>query len=571
MEGKIKIRTMKSDLANANDDENKKLKGIKQDQNKPSIATAKISGFGVASDTTPDKFKDEEIGELKDLIERISENGGEKIAEKKHLEKESAATNIAGEETANIRQKQADLKNDQENDLKDLIDKISETIDKKEDSAIQTENKNGKLDEKKESKIKETEESKQSFWSNISEKLKNNKSAEPQKINDIKKGDELITKSVEHIKIASEKDKEDSYNSSGILTKKELPEIEKRPEEKKEIEGRTYDDDNYQPPENRLIFGKQKKYSSVSKRIKLKEKKDEIEDMKNANEIKEKQKIISESEKYKRLKNRVIRKYNIKLFSLPWKKIIPMAIILIALSGAIYYILVKELVVTPPEPPVAIIGTEIEKFSKIKSVIEFTKKDIAKMSFKELAIDEKFKMNSEIKELRIVIKDNDKIVSLKEALKSVKIETGNFPNDFWNTTTDSYNLFVLKTNANDFRFAIAMESNDIASLLKTMGDWEQETVDIKKMFNIFEPFFTDSETREGFDQHFESANYGYVYIRYINLPDKDTSFDYFANDNTLIIATSKENTNRIIDILNNQNYYNYDDGYYDYDDDYDRY
>ena len=33
---------------------------------------------------------------------------------------------------------------------------------------------------------------------------------------------------------------------------------------------------NYQPPENRLVFGKQKKYSSVSKRIKLKGKTDEM-------------------------------------------------------------------------------------------------------------------------------------------------------------------------------------------------------------------------------------------------------------------------------------------------------
>lgn len=555
MKGKIKIRTMKDDLANANDDDrNEELPKAKQDQSKTDIDTAEISGFSAMPGANSNKLKDEEIGELKNLIERISKDDDKKNPEERPVEteKKDAATNIADEKI--ISKEQADSKSDEKEDLKNLINKISETIDEKDDEPIQRENIDNELSKEKES---ETEKNKQSFWNDISEKLKDDESAKPQKASVIEEKDQVATKIVKDIESIDEKNKAEEYNNSGILTKKSSFETEEDLEEKKETRKKIYDNDNYQPPENRLIFGKQKKYSSVSKRIKLKEKKDEIEDLKNTNEIKEKQKIISEKEKYEKLKSRVIKKYNIKLFSLPWKKIIPISITLIVLSGAIYYILIKELVITPPDPPIAIIGTEIEKFAEIENAVEFTKDNIVKMGFKENAVNEKFRLNDGVEELRIIIKDNDNIVSLKEALKGMGIETGDFPNSFWETTTENYNIFAIKTKENAFRFAIAIESNAISSLLETMENWEQEDVDKRKMFNVFEPFFMDSRIEENFGQRFESTNYKYIYIRYINLPNQNISFDYFASDNILIMATSKENTNRIINILDNDyNYYN---------------
>ncbi len=555
MKGKIKIRTMKDDLANANDDDkNEELPKAKQDQSKTDIDTAEISGFSAMPGANSNKLKDEEIGELKNLIERISKDDDKKNPEERPVEteKKDAATNIADEKI--ISKEQADSKSDEKEDLKNLINKISETIDEKDDEPIQRENIDNELSKEKES---ETEKNKQSFWNDISEKLKDDESAKPQKASVIEEKDQVATKIVKDIESIDEKNKEEEYNNSGILAKKSLFETEEDLEEKKETRKKIYDNDNYQPPENRLIFGKQKKYSSVSKRIKLKEKKDEIEDLKNTNEIKEKQKIISEKEKYEKLKSRVIKKYNIKLFSLPWKKIIPISITLIVLSGTIYYILIKELVITPPDPPIAIIGTEIEKFAEIENAVEFTKDNIVKMGFKENAVNEKFRLNDGVEELRIIIKDNDNIVSLKEALKGMGIETGDFPNSFWETTTENYNIFAIKTKENAFRFAIAIESNAISSLLETMENWEQEDVDKRKMFNVFEPFFMDSRIEENFGQRFESTNYKYIYIRYINLPNQNISFDYFASDNILIMATSKENTNRIINILDNDyNYYN---------------
>jgi len=571
MKGKIKIRTMKDDLANANDDKNKNLTEAKQDQNKPDIDTAEISGFSAMSGATPDKLKDEEIGELKNLIKRISKDDKETSKERPvKTEKGNIATNIENKET--ISEERADSKNDEKEDLKNLINKISETIDKEDDKPIQIENTDDKLNKDKESEIEETEENKQSFWSDISEKLKDDESVKSQKGNGDREKNQTTIKTVESIESVSEKKEEEKHDNSGILTTKKLFEKERNLEDKGEIRKTFYDNDNnYQSPENRLIFGKQKKYSSVSKRIKLKDKKDEIENLKNADEIKEKQKIISESEKYKKLKSRVIKKYNIRLFSLPWKKIIPISVFLIILSGAVYYVLVRELSETPPEPPVVIIGTEVERLAKIRNAVELTKDEIVGTTdLERIKINEKFNSNEGIEELRIVIRQDGNIISLKEALKSVRIETENFPKDFWDTTNNSYNLFAIKTGEDNFRFGIAIESNDIASLLKTMGDWEQEDVDKRKMFYVFEPFFTDSEIEEDFGQNFRSTNYEYNYIRYINLPDQNISFDYFASDNILIIVTSKENTSRIIDILNDD-VYDYDDSYENYDDYYDEY
>ena len=564
---------MKDDLANANDDKNKNLTEAKQDQSKPDIDTAEISGFSAMSSATPDKLKDEEIGELKNLIKRISKDDKETSKErpvKTEKKKENIATNIENEETTS--EERADSKNDEKEDLKNLINKISETIDKEDDKPIQIENADDKLNEDKESEIEETKENKQSFWSDISEKLKDDESVKSQKGNRDREKDQTTIKTVESIDSVNEKKEEEKHDNSGILTTKKLFEKEKNLEDKGEIRKTFYDNDNnYQSPENRLIFGKQKKYSSVSKRIKLKDKKDEMENLKNADEIKEKQKIISESEKYKKLKSRVIKKYNIRLFSLPWKKIIPISVFLIILSGAVYYVLVRELSETPPEPPVIIIGTEVERLAKIRNAVELTKDEIVGTTdLERIKINEKFNSNEGIEELRIVIRQGGNIISLKEALKSVRIETKNFPKDFWDTTNNSYNLFAIKTGEDNFRFGIAIESNDITSLLKTMGDWEQEDVDKRKMFYVFEPFFTDSEIEEDFGQNFRSTNYEYNYIRYINLPDQNVSFDYFASDNILIIVTSKENTSRIIDILND-NVYDYDDSYEDYDDYYDEY
>lgn len=540
MKTKIKIRTMKDDLV---DTENNNFSEEEQDQNKINITSKKTmaSDMALPGAASDGKLKDSEVNELKDLLKKISKISEEEAPEEKQADSESSAA--------------AKITDDKSKELRDLIAKVSKSIDLGEKTAVEA------PAAEKENGIKETKEDEQSFWSDISEKLKEDKlseAKEAKKINEIKREDQLIKKNIADIQDATEKAmiKEDS--DSGILRRNELQ--EKEDEEKREEE-RSFHKINYQSPENRLIFGKQKRYSSVSKRVELKEKKDtdDIADLKNANEMKEKQAIISESEKYRKLRNRVIKKYHIKLFSLPWKKIILLSIVLVASAGAVFYLSMKTLTPTPPTPPPVIVGTETQAFAKIKNRVEFTETDAAKAGFKEITINREFELNSGVKELRVIIKQGDNITSPRDALESIGVITKNFPEDFWETTAETYSILALKTGKNTFRLAIAIESNDIASLLNTMRNWEQESVDEKKLFRVFKTIFTGDKIDEGSNQVFESTNYNYAYIKYINLPDENTSFDYFASDNTLIIAASKENAFRIIDILNANNYYDYED------------
>ena len=80
---------------------------------------------------------------------------------------------------------------------------------------------------------------------------------------------------------------------------------------------------------------------------------------------------------YKKLKKSIIQKYNIKLFFLPWKKIIPVAIIALTLTGLVSWYIIS--MIKPPEPPeplMAIVGSEIEEFLNIENTITITEEDL---------------------------------------------------------------------------------------------------------------------------------------------------------------------------------------------------
>jgi len=579
MSNKIKIRTMKDDLADANNannisvinNENKKPVEKKQDLNrlnKSDIAAAKTDNSNTVSTATPNKLKDEEISELKNLIGRISEDSED--SDEKKLEEE----NVEKKDTVNI----ADKK-----ELKDLISKISETIDKKKDEAIQTENVAVGLNEEKkkegtdikkvkeelrkeneqkevETEIKKIAENKQSFWSDISKKLKDNESTEPQKINAIKEKERLITKNIEDIKNIKKKDEEDKkedYSNSGILTKKEPLETKEKTEEKKEIKKNSYNSANYQPPENRLIFGKQKKYSSVSKRIKLKDKKDEIEDLKNADEIKEKQKVISEKEKYLKLKSRVIKKYNVKLFLLPWKKIIPTAIILIILTGVVSYFIFSNIKQPVSAPPAPIVGNELKEFSDVKKEIIIAKKDLEKFNNLETDALKIFNSDRNIEVIKLLVVDNEidkNILPLQETLDAIDIinleEKINYlPENFLGVATNNYSLLLFKTKQNTTRYGLAIETNNKHSMSEIMKQWEEEKSINKKMTTVLKPLFRSDRSFEEIDNPLSIVIYKNIEIRYLNLVNEDTALDYFIYKNILVIATSKDSAFIIADLL----------------------
>lgn len=563
MSNNLKIKTMKDDLAELV----KQQSGFSQTEKqedlsavvsgiKPSKAEKVKFGSGAASSSTVIAKKgkqDAEISELKNLIGRISKTA----PEKEHLAQQQASRQKsmpAFEKTSTkeeiIRDQKALKKNftvikptaskksgpesNKMNELKDTISKFLKIV--KKDSKAKTTDKLAA-----ETKIvADKEKTKKSLWSVILEKFK--KTKYPEKTN------KLENKNLEK---KAEEGKE--YNKSGILTTKRTEEISKIKDESEKEAKKDYlfDKNQYIKPENRLIYGKQKYYSSVSKKIKPKEQADGIENLKSVTGQKQKE-VLSEKEEYKKLRQGIMKKYHIKLFFLPWKKIAFVSIVILASVGLITYYITSKITPLPPPPlPSIVAGAELEEFAQIKDKVEITQKNIAIPGFLEIKAEEKFNADNNIEIVKLLIKDNNEksIAPLKEALGNIKIDINNLPENFWGVTTNNYNLFVFKTKQGTPRLGIALKSNDIHSLSKIMEDWEKERIENRKITTLLKPLFMGDEAFEDTSRSFKSASYKNTQIRYIHLPDQNAALNYFIYRDILVVATSKDITFKMIDLI----------------------
>lgn len=385
-----------------------------------------------------------------------------------------------------------------------------------------------------------------SFWKNVLEQTK--KTGEPEKINDLK-NENLIPK----IKTGDEEGFEKYDERSGILQNKNRQKEESKEES---LPIKTYNE-NYTPPSERLAWGKQEFYSSVIKKIKPREEKGEIESLKSAAMLKNRQ-ILSKDEEYKKLKHSIARKYHIKLFSLPWKKIIPLAIIVIALAGIVSYFAFSETnpFIPSVNPPV-VIGDKIEKFSGLEKEIMISKKDLQGFNNLESEALNIFNSNGNIKIIKLFVVNNEKekkVLSLPEALDSIGITNtkGNInylPNGFLQAAANSYNIFIFKTNKGTIRYGLAIKADNTDSLFSIMRDWEKEEARSKKMSSVLKPLFVNDKNFEEAFSPFSASFYKNVEIRYVHLVDKNTALNYFFYEDILIFTTSKDTAFTTIDFL----------------------
>lgn len=403
---------------------------------------------------------------------------------------------------------------------------------------------------KKEEATKPVTPIKKSFWGNISEKLK--KSSDSEKINALSS-----KKKISNIK-TSDKAKEFA-SQSGVLQDNKSKK-QKEESEKESLSKKAYYDKSYMLPNERLIHGKQKYYSSVSKRIKLREEKDEMEDLRDTAKIEKQKKIVTKEEEYKKLKKSIMQKYNIKLFSLPWKKIIPVAIIALTLTGSVsWYIISRIKPSEPPAPPMAIIGNEIEEFLNIENAITIAEEDLKGFNNLEANAMAIFNSNRDIKIIKLFIiydknETDKKMLSLQKALDAIgitDIEEGvnNLPNGFLQETTNNYNLFLFKTEKGTLRYGLAIKINNEQTISELMEEWEKEGSKNKKITTVLKPLFGDDRNFEEVFSPLSSATYRDVRIRYVSLTDQETALDYFIHKNTLVFATSKDSTFLMIDLL----------------------
>lgn len=336
-------------------------------------------------------------------------------------------------------------------------------------------------------------------------------------------------------------------NFSGIINNGQEPKEKQKDDGETKRRSNYLDAENYIAPENRLIFGKQEHYSSIRKKVEEKIGDDELDELKRKTVI-EKNEILTEKEEQKRLKQRIVSKYHLDTFSSRFKKILALAVIAIVLSGGGLYYYISSLK-TPViiEKPVVISGSELKEFSSVDSSVEITSEQIKKLKALEEAATDKFAADTNIRFFKLIIKDNDgNIVGSKEALEDIGIYIDNFPAGFADSYKNEYNLLVFKTQRGSYRLSVAIRMKD-ADVAKTlMSDWENDKA---KMASELSPLFTSDRMADTANNFFQSGNYKNVFMRYLSLPDKNTAIDYFVYNDALVIATSRDDIFKMIDII----------------------
>ncbi|MEA1937056.1 MAG: hypothetical protein U9N04_03010 [Patescibacteria group bacterium] len=483
--------------------------------------------------------KNGDVEKLRSLINRISKTAEKGDAKKEILKKTDAIPKKEFQEV-----KKEEIKN-------------SAVLDSKKNNVARMPLA-GKIQEKSSSKFsggdmksaidhdKSEEQEKKSFWNNISEKLK--------------KGDNQ--KKIKEIKTLQEKkmpkDKVEKSDKSGILFKNDKK--EKKIQEKKDLYSKN---DKYILPENRLIHGKQKFYSSVSKRIKSRKDKGEMEGLKNVADIKKKKKILSREEEYKKLKKSIISKYHVKLFQLPWKKIISISLIMILMISVSFYFVMSVLVPKPPPPliPDTIFREELSEFMNIEKKITIAESSLRGFNNLETDARDIFNVNFKLKVIKLVIvntedKENRNILALNNSLNAFGIDESNLPENFLEMSADKYSFFIFKTKDNNLRYGIAIGLKDRYLMSEIMREWEKERSVNKKMITILKPLFASDKNYGDIYKSFSSADYGGVEVRYTHLIDENTALNYFIYNSSvedgndlLVITTSKGDAHTIIDLL----------------------
>ena len=535
----IENNSIKNSTINTNTENNRKKEELLKDV--------------VTEEKSKNAINNEDIENLKNLINKISNIPPEKDNRTADIEKISSD---------NTNEKPKEVDNKIREDLKPSI-AATETKSIIKDQSKQIETKTVKnikpIEENKpeilinSEKPIEKKKEKTSFWNKISKNIK--KTSSSKKISALT-SDKINNrgKNIDKSQIKKE------IVSSGVLKSSQEIKEKNDSENKKKLISNYYEA-NYVSPADRLSQGKQELYSSLSKKIKLKGEKGELDALKKTEEGKIKQKEITKDEEYKKLKKSIKQKYHIRLSLLPWKKIIVSSFIVLTLIGIGFWKLFS--IIAPPELPPdtseIIIGEEINEFTNVKNKLTFiaNKFNVTQLESDAIKIFNQDKTIDIIK-LEIIDNDNTKnIVTFEKALEIIGIKNNKttLPSDFLGLTTNSYNIFIFKTTKDpiSIRYGIAVKTEKGNELKTTMKLWEENRIENQKMIKILKPLFIDDSGFEETYATFASINYSEenIELRYAGFIGSETALDYFIHKNILVITTSKDSIFIMADLLVN--------------------
>jgi len=491
---------------------------------------------------TPNKQEEE----LKNLISRIS--GA--LNESKKTTQETTEPPLKPAEKA-----------DKDSELKELLERMSASL-KRDETELKQESKKtqGQVEEEIiEDELEKDKGKDDSYWSDLHKTMKEKER------NSAATTTEIIREAAEDTKtepiipkmkrpeiqekpepIETKTDKEELIEQSGIIT----PKIEEKKEVIKTIKKSL--SDKYVNPENRLIFGRQEYYSSVHKKVKPKIKKDNLQDIENT--LKTEERRLSTEEEKKMLRRQIIKKYQIKLYSLPWVKIIIFALLFLGtLGGTLYYILPQ----VRPQPQ------QEGEVSYGDNIALLTEKITTEVVAKGSAVAGINYFDAEIypwatfvdkETIRLVIErdDEEAILSKKEALASLLGETNasNIPQEVIDNTTEAYGVIVFK-NGKSMRLGLvfAYEQEKDESIRKAMSTWGNTAITDQKIYVVMKRLFLNDRITETYITNFQTGYYNGTELNYVNLPDSATSMDYVIINDMIIFTTSKETTQQMIELL----------------------
>ena len=314
----------------------------------------------------------------------------------------------------------------------------------------------------------------------------------------------------------------------------------------------------YLSPGARLLYNKPEYHSSALNKVREKKEETKISGLEKtlkSREPSEKEKKKTPDQEYRQFKKSLKNKYQSKLKKKTSKRLTfgLAGIAIVGIAGAlVWFLILNKPQPTPPSPPslLSAAALGIEKFSSMSDeiVINLGEDESAGLIAKINAQAARLEREGRIAGIsRVIVKKGGAAVPLGELLGELKIEMTGGALDFFDD--NRYNLFLFKEKSGVKRLGLALAADNPSTTRLKFQSWESENISSRKIYRAFEPLFLGSRISSVSQEEFKTGEYLGVKMRYLQIPDQNTSLDYLIYGDILVITTSKDSIFQVIEIL----------------------